>query len=69
MNLTNLRNNNEYPGPGLNIDFNYLSTNDSVLDAFLTQKGGDWKSTQGEMVCPSKFPWSMFLPAITGDRQ
>ncbi len=45
--LTNLL--NDY---GIHIKNNYLYTNDSVLDAFLVKKGGDWKSSQGAR-CPA----------------
>lgn len=61
LNLVNLTDSN-----GLDIDMNYLYTNNSVLDAFLVQKGGDWKSSQEPRNC---FQWPIFLPAIINKGQ
>jgi Leucine-rich repeat (LRR) protein len=56
-------------GYGINLDNNYLFTNDTTLDAFLIQKGGEWKSLQGE-ICPSNFPWMpLFHIILKGKKQ
>lgn len=57
LNLIHLTDNN-----GLSIKTNQLYTNNSALDAFLTQKNGDWKTSQEPRYCST---WPMFLPAVT----
>jgi len=56
MNLTNL----DFE-IGLNINDNFLFTQNSALDDFLVERGGNWQTSQGDNTCHAGLPWMILI--------